>query len=84
MEQTECSETSAFKIQTPGNYPKESVQHTEHGENLKLRIRVNNFSHIWTEYLKIPDDSFGKTFSVFHFWYEIPECLSTEFELLRV
>jgi len=21
MEQTECSETSAYKIQTPGNYP---------------------------------------------------------------
>jgi len=27
MEQTECSETSAYKIQTPGNYPEESVQH---------------------------------------------------------
>jgi len=23
---TECSETSAYKIQTPGNYPEESVQ----------------------------------------------------------
>jgi len=23
---TECSETSAYKIQTPGNYPKESIQ----------------------------------------------------------
>jgi len=28
MEQTECSETSAYKIQTPGNYPEENVQHT--------------------------------------------------------
>jgi len=37
MEQIECSETSAYKIQTPGNYPKESIQHTEHGENLKSR-----------------------------------------------
>ena len=27
MEQTECSETSAYKIQMPGNYPKESMQH---------------------------------------------------------
>ena len=27
MEQTECSETSAYKIQTPGNHPKESIQH---------------------------------------------------------
>jgi len=25
-EQTECSETSAYKIQTPGNYPEESTQ----------------------------------------------------------
>ena len=26
MEQTECSETSAYKIQTPGNYPEESIR----------------------------------------------------------
>jgi len=26
MEQTEFSETSAYKIQTPGNYPEESIQ----------------------------------------------------------
>jgi len=31
----QCSETSAYKIQTPGNYPEESVQHSEHGESLK-------------------------------------------------
>ena len=37
MEQTECSETSAYKLQTPGNYPKENIQHTEHGESLKSR-----------------------------------------------
>ena len=40
MEQTECSEMSAYKFQTPGNYPKESIQHTEHGERLKSRISV--------------------------------------------
>ena len=38
LEQTDCSETSAYKLQTPGNYPKESIQHTEHGENLKSRF----------------------------------------------
>jgi hypothetical protein len=27
MEQTECSEMSAYKIQMPGNYPEESIQH---------------------------------------------------------
>jgi hypothetical protein len=37
MEQTVCSETSAFKIQTPGNYPEESIRHSEHGESLKSR-----------------------------------------------
>ena len=34
---TEFSETSAYKLQTPGNYPKEIIQHTEHGESLKSR-----------------------------------------------
>jgi len=38
MEQTECSETSAYKIQAPGNYPEGNIQHTEHGESLKSRI----------------------------------------------
>jgi hypothetical protein len=35
IEQTECSETSAYKIQTPGNYPEESIQNSEQGESLK-------------------------------------------------
>jgi hypothetical protein len=26
MEQIECSETSAYKNQTPGNYPEENIQ----------------------------------------------------------
>jgi len=26
MEQTECSETQAYKFQMPGNHPKESIQ----------------------------------------------------------
>jgi hypothetical protein len=37
MEQTECSETSAYKIKTPGNYPEENTQHTEQDESLKSR-----------------------------------------------
>jgi hypothetical protein len=38
MERTECSETSACKIQTLWNYPEESIQHSEQGESLKSRI----------------------------------------------
>ena len=37
MEQTECSETSAYIIQTPENYPKENIIYSEHGESLKSR-----------------------------------------------
>jgi hypothetical protein len=36
-DRTECSETSAYKIQTPGNYPEEIIQRTEQGESLKSR-----------------------------------------------
>ena len=43
MEQTECTETSAYKIQTPGNYPEESIQHSEQGGSLKSRI----FFSLW-------------------------------------
>jgi len=35
---TECSKTSAYKIQTPGNYPEESLQHSEHSKSLKSRM----------------------------------------------
>jgi len=38
LEQPECSETSAYKIQTTGNYPEESIQHSEHGKSLKSRM----------------------------------------------
>jgi len=40
MERAECSETSTHKIQTPGNYPEESIQHSERGESLKSRMSV--------------------------------------------
>jgi hypothetical protein len=37
MELTECSETLAYELQTPGNHPEESIRHSEHGESLKSR-----------------------------------------------
>ena len=40
MEQTECTETSEYEIQRPGNHPKEMKQHSERGESLKSR---NNY-----------------------------------------
>jgi len=38
MDLTEGSETSAIINQTPGNYPKERLLHSVHGESLKSRI----------------------------------------------
>jgi hypothetical protein len=38
MDLTEGSETSPQLNLTPGNYPKENIQDSEHGENLKSRI----------------------------------------------
>ena len=46
IEQTECSETWTYKLQTPGNYPEESIQHTEHGESLKSRIIITCYSKL--------------------------------------
>jgi len=40
MQQTECSETPAYKIQTPENYPEESIQHSEHGRSLKSSAKL--------------------------------------------
>jgi hypothetical protein len=36
MEQ--CSETLAYKIQMPGNYPDKSIQHSEQSKSLKSII----------------------------------------------
>jgi hypothetical protein len=47
MEQTECSETSAHKIQMPGNYPEENIQHYSRiiaKSNNKLRTTWNTLN----------------------------------------
>jgi len=54
--QTECSETSAYKFQTPGNHSKESIQHSVHGESLKSRLLKIFFAgniHIFFSFLKV-------------------------------
>jgi len=38
MEQTECSETLAYKFQTPGNYPEESIQQEESYKYIKVKV----------------------------------------------
>jgi hypothetical protein len=40
MKIEQCSETSAYTIQTLGNHPKGRIQHWEHGESLKSTLDV--------------------------------------------
>ena len=45
---TECSEMSAYKIQTHGELPEETIRHSEHGEKFEIkngtagRVTVDN------------------------------------------
>jgi len=41
MEQPECSETSAFKIQTPGNHPEGNIQQLQ-----KLLLFLPKYSYV--------------------------------------
>jgi len=40
MEQTEYSETSAYKIQTSGNFPEERIQHFSFTSNFRHVLNV--------------------------------------------
>jgi hypothetical protein len=42
MEETEFSETSAYKIQKPGNHLKERIQHSVLGESLKSKMKYSS------------------------------------------
>jgi hypothetical protein len=51
MKMEECFETSAYKIQMPGNRPKEGTQHSEQGESLKSRTHMLlSFAYIYTRF----------------------------------
>jgi len=41
---TECSETSAYKLQTPGNYPEESMQQMFSDFAVMYEILWNNMA----------------------------------------
>jgi hypothetical protein len=49
MKMKQCSETSAYKIQTPEHYPEEIIQHSEHGESLKSRRLASSYFVVYFE-----------------------------------
>ena len=76
MEQTECSETSAYKIQTPGNYPEESIQHSEHGDSLKSRW----LSSFWNSKITSRHPSF--CFDIYNIFVARPIAPESTFRLV--
>jgi len=52
LEQTECSETSAYKIQTPGNSPEESIQHVFKSLSLSVFTSRDAITVIYTSTLE--------------------------------
>jgi hypothetical protein len=82
MEQTEFSETSSYKIWMLGNYPEESIQHSEHGESLKSRISdlVSNRGSPVTS--SLPEHKFrqvGHTYPPMTLEQSVPKCQHTKF-----
>ena len=70
----EGSETSAFRTQTPGNYPKENILHKERGESLKSRNLIlfirHSVSELWDNWQQLvitflTSYSYIKTFFLF-------------------
>jgi hypothetical protein len=66
MEQIACSETLAFKLQTPLNHLQESIQHSEQGECLKSRV-----NQLFVDFRIVRDSNkrevYSRTFSLA--WY---------------
>jgi hypothetical protein len=48
IEQTECSETLAFKLQTPGNHPEESIRHYNRHLIFDLAFRKESIKYLET------------------------------------
>ena len=71
---TECSETSAYKFQMPGNYPKEGIQHSLlNDESLSFYQQLNVYSilkHLGTKRLLDPERYFVILFhTIFIFFF---------------
>jgi hypothetical protein len=74
MEETQCSKTLAFKLQTPVNHPEESIQHSEHGESLKLgRSYVLMASPCPSFYASVSPNKFWIFWYLWHFVWTLDQ-----------
>jgi len=82
MEQTECFETSAYKIQMPGNHPKETIQHSGYGESLKSRtVHCSHLHSVFLCFLRIANWNKSDTKSLSHIAFD---SLSVVHKIARV
>ena len=65
MEPTLSSETSAFKLQTPGKFPKEHRLYSKHGESLKT---TNVISYSFSTATVVNVNAPHSTFAYFVLW----------------
>jgi hypothetical protein len=82
MEQTACPETLALKLQTPVNWPEESIQRSEHGESSKSRtvqyfvtnttLRISNTFNNWTNTLLLSIFSVYSILTLIHTCHVVP------------
>jgi hypothetical protein len=74
MEQIECSETLAYKIETPGNYPKENILYSEHGESLKSRKNIH--AHVFHCICRAPLMCLTglSVYIVYNYTIQLPNC----------
>ena len=67
MERIESSKTSALKAQMPGDYPKNTIRHSTHGESLKSRyISLFKILHNLTNFSWKPDLCISLNISFLH------------------
>jgi hypothetical protein len=85
-EETQCSETLAYKIETSANHPKERIRHSEHGESLKARNAIAFGSHNESEMYITALLFFNKVFLQFHMPFlaihKLPDSIRKGFRLL--
>jgi hypothetical protein len=61
MEHTECTETSAYKIQTPGNYPEEKAYNKYMAVATRYMTMIPNFFGLVFDAVDLPCSIFIKS-----------------------
>jgi hypothetical protein len=90
MKPIQCSETSAYIIQTPGNYPEDNILHRQHGESLKTTINNLQYIVFWVVPwgLKFISRRFGTLYRFhLHKWVDVKmeliECSETSAYIIQ-